>query len=223
MIFPHKKLILPCHKNGYLQSASDARKYRDRFKRNPLAKVADMFIPKPLRMSPGYPCCCGEDPCLGLCDSDTLLGTEWAIDVANLSASGTNCECDWNTIYDGVYISDPLEYCGTADVIYGANILNMSCNCTPNSCYPVPCNYPPQPGTCVQAAWMKFSCAINTLYVLLTICHGDPWSSLSVDFTVDLGDCLLRHYDVPIDEAVDSLGNCDSGFSASGYISVDVV
>ena len=94
MIFPRKKLILPCHKNGYLQSASDARKYRDRFKRNPLAKVADMFIPKPLRMSPGYPCCCGEEvepgePCIK-CNS----GTTPAQVIATLSGfSGTKCPC----------------------------------------------------------------------------------------------------------------------------------
>jgi len=86
MIFPRKKLILPCHKNGYLQSASDARKYRDRFKRNPLAKVADMFIPKPLRMSPGYPCCCGEtfyEEC-GYCENGTVPA-EWQVTLAGIT------------------------------------------------------------------------------------------------------------------------------------------
>jgi hypothetical protein len=80
MFLPNKKLWLPgqdskqpCHKNGYLQSASDARKWRDRFKRNPLAKVADMFVPKPLRMSPGYPCCCGT--CSACGDTITSDGT----------------------------------------------------------------------------------------------------------------------------------------------------
>lgn len=94
MIFPRKKLILPCHKNGYLQSAADARRWRDRFKLNPLAKVADMFIPKPLRMSPGYPCCCEEEsepgePCIK-CNS----GTTPSQVIATFSGfSGTKCDC----------------------------------------------------------------------------------------------------------------------------------
>lgn len=65
MIFPRKKLWLPgrnnkqpCLRDGYLQSRKDMMEYKNRFRFNPLAKVADMFIPRPLRMSPGYPCCC---------------------------------------------------------------------------------------------------------------------------------------------------------------------
>jgi hypothetical protein len=101
MIFPRKKLILPCHKNGYLQSASDARKYRDRFKRNPLAKVADMFVPKPMRMSPGYPCCC--EVCTDFpCGGDLPDQIELTFDGI------TNDTCSECIDLNGTYI---LDYC----------------------------------------------------------------------------------------------------------------
>ncbi len=116
MIFPRKKLILPCHKNGYLQSASDARKYRDRFKRNPLAKVADMFVPKPLRMSPGYPCCCGCNPCNDpecTCDDPLLVSNNigpWSVDFGTPGfQTAIPANCNYSTDcsrVSGVYILD---------------------------------------------------------------------------------------------------------------------
>ncbi len=48
----------PCHPNASLQTASDPRASRNRFARNPLAKVGSLFVPKPLRFAGGYPCCC---------------------------------------------------------------------------------------------------------------------------------------------------------------------
>jgi len=111
MIFPRKKLILPCHKNGYLQSASDARKYRDRFKRNPLAKVADMFIPKPLRMSPGYPCCCETDDVICEHCSSGYAPLQFEVTFSNIS-SGT---CESCTQFNDSFILDyntyPNPYC----------------------------------------------------------------------------------------------------------------
>lgn len=105
MIFPRKKLILPCHKNGYLQSASDARKWRDRFKRNPLAKVADMFVPKPLRMSPGYPCCCESwtpgYECTA-CIEDTIR-TQYQVEISGLT-QGVSGGCVSCPSMDGKYI-----------------------------------------------------------------------------------------------------------------------
>lgn len=104
MIFPRKKLILPCHKNGYLQSASDARKWRDRFKRNPLAKVADMFIPRPLRMSPGYPCCCGTE---GQCTHCNIP------DRIQIEISGvTNLSCSSCGSLNGTYVLSFTEEVG---------------------------------------------------------------------------------------------------------------
>jgi hypothetical protein len=129
MILPRKKLVLPCHKNGYLQSASDARKYRDRFKRNPLAKVADMFVPKPLRMSPGYPCCCGETlvPCACLdaianyCDSCeevsvTIGGYSYicervsSVSYRYPSTCSVNPGWDWDDGYPCVSVSVGCHY-----------------------------------------------------------------------------------------------------------------
>ena len=135
MIFPRKKLILPCHKNGYLQSASDARKWRDRFKRNPLAKVADMFIPRPLRMSPGYPCCCGGGGGEGLGDDCTPCGVantprQWLLTISSIDDarySGDPCyvTTDECRDYNGEYIlTQEEEYpClwGYADETTGNN------------------------------------------------------------------------------------------------------
>ena len=108
MIFPRKKLILPCHKNGYLQSASDARKWRDRFKRNPLAKVADMFIPRPLRMSPGYPRCCDVE----LASCDNCIDLQYEITLSGIN-NGTSDDCGAN-------------YCTTCDDYNGTYIVTFS-------------------------------------------------------------------------------------------------
>ena len=58
---PAKK---PCHANGYLQTAADARAYRDRFQRNPWAKAGSLFVPQPLRFA-GYPGCTDWGGCPG--------------------------------------------------------------------------------------------------------------------------------------------------------------
>ena len=114
MIFPRKKLILPCHKNGYLQSASDARQWRDRFKRNPLAKVADMFVPKPLRMSPGYPCCCGEgeeepDPICEKCFINTVPD-ELEVTFTGIGPGSLYCTTDCSN-YNTSWILSKLDSC----------------------------------------------------------------------------------------------------------------
>ncbi len=61
----------PCLKNGYAQTFKDMLAYKNRFRFNPLAKVGSLFVPKPLRMSPGYPCCCGGGVC-DLCVAGTI-------------------------------------------------------------------------------------------------------------------------------------------------------
>ena len=131
MFLPSKKLILPCHKNGYLQSASDARKWRDRFKRNPLAKVADMFIPRPLRAWRWWPCCCGEPTPTTVCPFfESTLPTTYRVELANASgATGvyyldyydheenfsrcrwridtglTVCACDYANVYKSISLT----------------------------------------------------------------------------------------------------------------------
>jgi len=54
----------PCHDNGYLQTAADARARRNRFRFNPLAKVAGLFVPQPLRAvaAARRRCCCDTTP-----------------------------------------------------------------------------------------------------------------------------------------------------------------
>lgn len=150
MIFPRKKLILPCHKNGYLQSASDARKYRDRFKRNPLAKVADMFIPKPLRMSPGYPCCCGgSEP--GLCsyclnDEAPMEMQVTFYDIENLSCNNCNL------------LNDPFV------LSYNEGM----CNWTLNTPFPVYCEGNPDPVLLGISLTLYYIGGIYSVYVLAT-------------------------------------------------------
>lgn len=61
---PKQSRKQPCHPNRHLQTASDVRKHRNRFRLNPFAKVGSLFVPQPLRMSPGYPCCCALTPCV---------------------------------------------------------------------------------------------------------------------------------------------------------------
>lgn len=113
MFLPSKKLWLPgskqpCLKNGYAQSAKDARQYRDRFRLNPLAKVAGMFVPKPLRGWRWYPCCCeGGVPCEA-CESG--YGPEQFEVVINGLTNDIVCEeC---TLIDGSYILDPISISG---------------------------------------------------------------------------------------------------------------
>ena len=54
----------PCNpRKKHLQTLSDAKAWRNRFRINPLAKLASgLFVPQPLRFAPGYPCCCDTGP-----------------------------------------------------------------------------------------------------------------------------------------------------------------
>lgn len=125
MIFPRKKLILPCHKNGYLQSASDARKYRDRFKHNPLAKVADMFIPRPLRMSPGYPCCCGGKHWSCSCLGSTMPDT-YRVEIAN--SGYAELDQIWYIELDGCYGIIPTDASCSCSFGNGCSYLKLEYN-----------------------------------------------------------------------------------------------
>jgi len=80
----------PCHKNGYLQSASDMIAHRNRFQRNPWAKVGSLFVPKPLRMSPGYPCCCEEE-------ESSASSASSASSSASSSSISTSSSSSWET------------------------------------------------------------------------------------------------------------------------------
>ena len=79
----------PCSPNGYLQRSYDKWAH---FRRHPWAKVGGLFVPQPLRMSPGYPCCCGVS-CAGCTGAPSEF--EAIIDISPWTWSGKNCtECD---------------------------------------------------------------------------------------------------------------------------------
>ncbi len=90
---PHKK---------HLQTLSDAKAWRNRFQRNPMAKLASgLFVPQPLRMSPGYPCCCdgfddGFDGSASGCSlyaKDRALPYGIRIELPTLTSIGTFEDC----------------------------------------------------------------------------------------------------------------------------------
>ncbi len=98
----------PCNpQKKHLQTLSDARAWRNRFKLNHLAKLASgLFVPQLLKMSPGYPCCCGGAdgfPC-GTC----ILGTvKDEVDVIFDGVVNDRCgECD--TEFNGSFITSQL-------------------------------------------------------------------------------------------------------------------
>jgi len=89
----------PCLKNGYAQSVKDMVEHKNRFRFNPLAKVGSLFVPQPLRMSPGYPCCWEESDLCGLGASpECTTCTETPPTEMEISFYGTtnvNCnECE---------------------------------------------------------------------------------------------------------------------------------
>ncbi len=97
---PEKKP--PCHPNGYLQRSFDAAAHRNRFCRNPWAKVGSLFVPQPLRMSPGYPCCCEacEGTCYAFTCSNSLAGSQAEVIINGVS----NDECTLCTSYNDTFI-----------------------------------------------------------------------------------------------------------------------
>ena len=105
-IWHPKNLKQPCHKNGYLQTASDARKHRDRFKLNPLAKIGSLFVPQPLRLlgGLGHGCCCrgGVYTCA---EVFALLANISEVSVTFSSNAITNgtCDCCATLAQNGVY------------------------------------------------------------------------------------------------------------------------
>lgn len=113
-IWPYKKRS-PCHPNRYLQTAADARAHRDRFRLNPWAKVGSLFVPKPLRMSPGYPCCCGGgdgDPCTYCTTGSSPLQVE-------LELSGfTNDVCGCSAINDTWVLTQDSPVACLGETVY---------------------------------------------------------------------------------------------------------
>ena len=61
---PKKRKLPPCNpRKKHLQTLSDVRAYRNRFQRNPWAKVGSLLVPQPLRLqSLGLSCCCEGVP-----------------------------------------------------------------------------------------------------------------------------------------------------------------
>lgn len=106
---PKKKQ--PCHSNGYLQTAADVHRHRNRFLRNPLAKL---FVPPLLRMSPGYPCCCCEEKVLVVCNycTDGQSPAQWMVTIA-----GATIVEDGNVTLDinGSHRLEPVTVCDWRD------------------------------------------------------------------------------------------------------------
>ena len=132
MFFPSKKLWLPgrkqkqpCLKNGYAQTLKDAREYRDRFRFNPLAKVAGMFVPKPLRMSPGYPCCCcnASKACMGC--SNGYASESFQIVIAGIATISGGCNDCANL--NNTYIVE-YEFSIGGECYFGYYLPSSICN-----------------------------------------------------------------------------------------------
>ncbi len=85
----------PCNPRAkHLQTASDARAWRNRFRLNPLGSI---FVPQPLRFAPGYPCCCygGECPFGSHIKTCTITG------YYSAAISGFTGDC---SIYNDTFI-----------------------------------------------------------------------------------------------------------------------
>ena len=98
----------------HLQTLSDARAWRDRFRLNPWAKVGSLFVPLPLRMSPGYPCCCcnpcnEECPCTPFLPADAP-GPPWEMIIPSpgivIPDAIVHCLCSENMTVEGTFILD---------------------------------------------------------------------------------------------------------------------
>ena len=105
----------PCHRNGYLQTASDARAHRNRFRRNPWAKVGSLFVPRLLRMSPGYPCCCGGIGECTVCVEGTVPDS-YSVTFAGIidgdsEICGDNCSEGVCLGYNGTFVLDYVLDC----------------------------------------------------------------------------------------------------------------
>ena len=66
---PKKRKLPPCNpRKKHLQTLSDARAWRDRFRLNPWAKVGSLLVPQPLRLqSLGFSCDCCDTGCECCC------------------------------------------------------------------------------------------------------------------------------------------------------------
>jgi len=114
----------PCHGNGWLQTASDARAWRNRFVRNPWAKIGSLFVPQPLGFAGHYPCadCCCED-CEYCVDSCAPKEFEVIINgVIDSDPPYEPCNCSfWNNKFILTWISSCTwriitpSMCGSTD------------------------------------------------------------------------------------------------------------
>jgi hypothetical protein len=95
----------PCHDNRYLQTAADARAHRNRFKFNPLAKVGSLFVPSPLRMSPGYPCCCQQTVTCNYCP-DGIAPAQIEVVITGFS---NDVDCTGCGVLNDTFILDYSE------------------------------------------------------------------------------------------------------------------
>lgn len=123
----------PCHANGYLQAAHDKWAH---FRRNRFARVGSLFVPQPLRMSPGYPCCCGEpapESCIDVMANASSLSNLTAAfnggtSLSDAYATNTCCEmlCD-----DGVYSGPDAAPSGLYGfTYYGPDLYGCDAECT---------------------------------------------------------------------------------------------
>ncbi len=76
----------PCNPAAsHLQSLSDARAHRDRFRFNPLAKVGGLFVPAVMKFAGGYPGCCEQFECT-FCQLGKTPA-EMSVEITNMTAS----------------------------------------------------------------------------------------------------------------------------------------
>lgn len=166
----------PCHRNGYLQSSSDARKHRDRFKFNPLAKAGSLFVPQPLRLlgGLGHGCCCPDCP---YCTS-----TPEEFEVTLSGFTDDSCDCD---VFNDTFIcSRYLRY----TVCWWRYYELTSINCIPG------CTWSGGFGVSVFPA-------PHALYVRLERIDSEGgFGGVLFDFNlwIEPGDCTNYDYDVPL-------------------------
>ncbi len=97
---PKKRKLPPCnpHKK-HLQTLSDARAHRNRFRFNPWAKLGSLLVPKPLRLGLGFPCCCGFGGPSSSCSDCVDGGPQWwkGIDSAGRAnyVYDNSSDCTW--------------------------------------------------------------------------------------------------------------------------------
>ncbi len=113
---PKKRKLPPCNpRKKHLQTLSDVRAYRNRFQRNPWAKVGSLLVPQPLRLqSLGLACCCE-------CHAIAYEKLEYD-DVSNCDCIcenvATNLRSNWSAIdsYKAVFMGHQSPICGDVTV-----------------------------------------------------------------------------------------------------------